>query len=199
MIRMTTALSLTLLMAAPAMAQVVVDYGDGRSLDLPDPARWSHIAEQIGGDIEVLGEARGAFVEAGGDDVAYLVSNGAPVAADPFPELNQRIVVFEGDQQVADLALTDGAFSHPVGAVDLDGDGLDEIILEGSFYNMGTLALGLSAIQLGEVAETVQTLPDVYIDTCDASVGEQAITSSVVSVSDGQLVAQSETLDCPAN
>ena len=198
MIRMTTAVSLTLLLAMPAMAQVVVDYRDSGMLDMADTRQWSGIADTIGGDVEVLGEVRGAFTAAGADEVAYLVSDGAPIAADPFPELNQRIVVFSGEEQVADLAIPDGAFSRPIKAVDLDGDGLSEVLVEGSFYNMGTLALGVSAIKLGETAEVVQTLSDVYVDSCEAGVREASISVSAVSVSDGQLVAgEPETLECP--
>ena len=194
---MIYALSLSMLLAAPAMAQVVVDYRDSAVLDMADTLQWSGIAEQIGGGVEVLGEVRGSFVAAGSDDVAYLVSDGAPAAAEPFPELNQRLVLFSDDQQVADLPIDDSAFARPVTAVDLDGDGIDEIVLEGSFYNMGTLGIGLSVARVGDVAEIVQTLPDVYVDSCDAGVGEQSILASAVSVSDGQLVAEAETLDCP--
>ena len=83
-------------------------------------------------------------------------------------------------------------------AVDLDGDGIDELVGEGSFYNMGTLALGLSAVKLGEVSEVIQTLPDVYIDSCEAGVGQRSIEASTVSVVDGKLVSETTTHDCPS-
>ncbi|NGP18184.1 hypothetical protein [Devosia aurantiaca] len=80
----------------------------------------------------------------------------------------------------------------------MDGDGIDEVVLEGSFYNMGTLGMGLSVVKLAEgVAEVIQDLPEVYLDNCGSGVGEEAITASVVSVSDGQLVAEAETIECP--
>jgi hypothetical protein len=186
------------MLAGPAMAQVVVDYRDNAVLDMADPAQWSGIAAEIGGDIEVLGEVAGAFTAAGSADVAYLVSSSASVAADPFPEVAQRIVVYSGGAQVADWALpADAAFSRPVTAVDMDGDGVDEVILEGSFYNMGTMAIGLSAIRLGETAEVVQVLTDVYVDSCEAGVGEQTVTASVVTVGGGELVAEAEGVECP--
>lgn len=198
MIRFAGAVLLSLLSVLPALAQagVLIDYRDGAALDLADPAQWAPIAEQIGGEIEVLGEVRGAFTAAGAEEVAYLVSDAAPVAAEPFPELNQRIVVFSGNQQVADWPIPEAAFSRPVTATDLDGDGISELIVEGSFYNMGTLAIGISAIKVGEVPEIIQTLTDVYVDSCEAGVGEQAITAGAVSVSDGQLTVESETQDC---
>jgi hypothetical protein len=195
--RVITAFSLSVLLAAPAAAQVLVDYRDGEALAMADTAQWGAIAEKIGGEVEVLGEVRGSFTAAGADEVAYLVSDGAPVAAEPFPELNQRLVVFAGEQQMADWAIPEAAFSRPVTAVDLDGDGISEVIVEGSFYNMGTLALGVSAIKVGQVPEIIQSLPDVYVDSCEAGVGEKGITASAISVSDGQLVAETETLECP--
>lgn len=188
------------LLAAPALAQddVLIDYNDGSALDMADTAQWSPIAEKIGGGIEVLGEVRGSFTKAGAQESAYLVSNGAPAAADPFPKLDQRIVVFDGDAQVADWKLPeDSAFGRPVAAKDLDGDGIDELIGEGSFYNMGTLAIGLSAVKLGETPEVVQTLPDVFIDSCEAGVGQRSIEASVVRVVDGKLTSETTTEDCP--
>ena len=198
MIRVAGVVSLSLMTILPALAQagVLIDYRNGEVLDFADRAQWTPIAERIGGEIEVLGEVRGAFTEAGADEVAYLVSDAAPVAAEPFPELNQRIVVFSGDEQVADWPIPEASFSRPVTATDLDGDGISEVIVEGSFYNMGTLAIGVSAIKVGEVPEIIQTLTDVYVDSCEAGVGEKAITAGAVSVSDGQLTVESETLDC---
>lgn len=196
---MATALT-ALCLVTPALAQdkVVVDYGDGHALDIADPAQWSVIAKKIGGDVTVLGEVSGAFTAAGADEVMYLASNGAPVAADPFPKLDQRLVVFKGDEQVADWALpADAVFSRPVTAVDMDGDGIDEVVLEGSFYNMGTLALGLSALKVGEAPEVIQTLPDVYIDSCEAGPGQRSIEVGKVSLVDGKLTSQTTTEDCP--
>ncbi|MDV3250222.1 hypothetical protein DevBK_02625 [Devosia sp. BK] len=199
--RATTIIVAAGLLTGPALAQdqVVIDYNDGNALDIADTAQWSPIAEKIGGGVEVLGEVKGAFTKAGADEIGYLVSNGSPAAADPFPKLDQRLVVFAGDEQVADWALPeDAAFSRPVVAVDLDGDGIDELVGEGSFYNMGTMAIGLSAVKLGDAPEVIQTLPDVYIDSCDASVGQRSIEASVVSVVDGKLTSQTTTEDCPA-
>ena len=187
------------LMAAPALAQgyVLVDYNDSNMLDIADPAQWSPIAEKIGGGVSVLGEVSGSFTAKDSAEVAYLVSEGAPVAAEPFPELGQRVVVFAAGEQVADWMLpTDAVFSRPVAARDLDGDGIDEVVFEGSFYNMGTMAIGLSAVKLGETPEVIQTLPDVYIDSCEAGSGQRSIEASTVRVIDGELVADTTTLDC---
>lgn len=198
-VRTIPAVVIALALALPAMAQdnVVIDYNDG-ALDMADPAQWTPIAEKIGGEIEVLGEVSGAFTDSDVDEVAYLVSDGAPIAADPFPEVNQRLVVFSGDEQVADWALPgDSAYSRAVTAADMDGDGISEVILEGSFYNMGTLALGLSAIKVGETPEVIQTLPEVYVDSCEAGVGEKGISTSVVSIVDGEMVVETTDQPCP--
>jgi len=187
------------LMAAPALAQgyVLVDYNDSNMLDIADPAQWSPIAEKIGGGVSVLGEVSGSFTAKDSAEVAYLVSEGAPIAAEPFPELGQRVVVFADGEQVADWTLpADAVFSRPVAARDLDGDGIDEVVFEGSFYNMGVMAIGLSAVKLGEAPEVIQTLPDVYIDSCEAGSGQRSIEASTVRVIDGELVADTTTLDC---
>lgn len=192
------ALPLMLAATPDAFAQVVVDYRDPAALELADSGQWSDVAAEIGGDIEVLGAVDGAFTAAGAEETAYLVSSGAPVAADPFPAVEQRLVIFAEGALVADWALPeDGALARPVTATDLDGDGIFEVIAEGSFYNMGTLALGLSVIKVGEAPEIIQTLPEVYMDSCEAGVGERSIIASAVSVVDGELVAEEETLDCP--
>lgn len=187
------------LVATPGLGQedVLIDYNASSALESADPQQWSDIADEIGGDVSVLGEVTGSFTAGGVEQVAYLVSHGAPVAADPFPKLDQRLVIFNGNAEVADWALPeDSAFARPVAATDFDGDGIDEIVVEGSFYNMGTLAIGLSAIKVGEAPEVVQTLPDVYIDSCDASAGQRSIEASVVRVVEGALSAETTTHDC---
>jgi len=198
MFRAMTAVFVAGVLVAPVLAQdeVLIDYNNPGALDIADPAQWSAIAKEIGGDVEVLGEVTGSFTAGGVDQVAYLVSKGTPVAAEPFPELDQRLVIFADGEQVADWPLGDVAFTRPVAATDLDGDGIDEVVVEGSFYNMGTLAIGLSAIKMGEAPEVIQTLPDVYIDSCEAGVGQVSIEASVVSVVEGALAAETTTHDC---
>ncbi|QQR39947.1 hypothetical protein [Devosia rhizoryzae] len=192
------AVSLSVVLAAPALAQVVIDYRDPAALEFTEPEQWSDIAATIGDGVVILGEVSGAFSEAGVEQVAYVVSDDVPTAADPFPELNQRIVTFEDGELAESWSLQDLAFARPVTAVDVDGDGVYEVVLEGSFFNMGTLGMGLSVVKLADgVAEIIQDLPDVYIDSCGSGVGEEAITASVVSVSDGQLVAEADTTECP--
>ncbi|SFV29938.1 hypothetical protein SAMN05216456_0876 [Devosia crocina] len=186
-------------MVAPALAQddVVLDYRDSSVLDMADIAQWEPVGERIGGDVVVLGEVSGAFTEAGAEEIAYLVSTEVPSQIDPFPDVAQRLVIFAGDAQIADWALPeDSAYSRAVTARDLDGDGIDEVILEMGFYNMGTQTIGLAVVSVGETPEVTQTLPDVYIDSCEAGAGQLSIEASVVFVSDGMLSSQTETLPC---
>ena len=93
MFRAMTAVFVAGVLAAPVLAQdeLLIDYNNPGALDIADPKQWSAVAEKIGGDIEVLGEVTGSFTAGGVDQVAYLVSKGAPVAAEPFPELDQRL------------------------------------------------------------------------------------------------------------
>lgn len=137
--------SLSIVLATPALAQVVIDYRDPAEQETVEPGKWSEIAKTIGDGVVILGEVRGAFSEAGAEQVAYLVSDNIPIAADPFPELDLSIVTFKDGEPGDSWSLPDLAFARPVTAVDLDGDGIDEVVLEGSFFNMGTLAIGLSA------------------------------------------------------
>ncbi|NGP18185.1 hypothetical protein [Devosia aurantiaca] len=91
------AVSLSIVLATPALAQVVIDYRDPAAVGFAEPEQWSDIAATIGDGVVVLGEVRGAFSEAGAEQVAYVVSDDVPMASDPFPELNQRIVIIEDD------------------------------------------------------------------------------------------------------
>lgn len=192
-------LALTQALAVPALAQdgVVVDYGDGRTLDIADPAQWNGVAEGLGDGMIVSGEVKGSFTKAGAEQVAYLASDGPIVASDPFPQVKQSIVVFENDKVVKTIALPESsAYARPVAAVDADGDGLAEVVLEGSFYNMGTQAMGIDLVKLGDSAEVLQSLPEVFVDSCEAGVGEKSITAGTVRLVDGKLVAEPKTEAC---
>lgn len=196
---MTLALSLTGLLAGPVLAQdnVVIDYRDEAVLDFADTEQWSPIAEKLGDGLTVLGEVSGSFTKSGADEVAYLVSKGRPAANDPFLQVTQHLAIFAGDEQVGDLMLPDNAaYTRAVRAVDVNGDGVSEVVLEGSFYNMGTSAIGLDVIRIGETPEVIQTLPEVYLNSCDAGIGEKTISASLVRVGDGELVAKAAKQAC---
>ena len=187
-----------LCVASPALAQeLVVDYAEAGMIDSPDPRQWESAAERIGGDVSVLGEITGAFSAAGSQETAYLASSGLPDSLDPFPDVAQRVVVYEGEEPVADWTLPeDHVFSRPVTAMDSDGDGIDEAVLEMSHYNMGTQTMSLALVRLGDRPEIIQTLPEVFVDSCDAGVGEQAITAARVTLENGVLVSTPVTLEC---
>lgn len=200
MLRSTILLTTLALLSVPAAAQdgLVVDYSEPGMLDLANPAQWGPIAERIGGGVVALGEAGGAFTEAGSEQIAYLVSSGPTIAAEPFPDLDQRIVVYEDDEQVADWTLPEGsAFARPVAAHDLDGDGIDELLLETNSYNMGTSVMGVSSVALGKKPKVLQVMPEVYIDSCDAPMGEKNITVGRVTAADGELKLETDTQPCP--
>ncbi len=85
------------------------------------------------------------------------------------------------------------------------GDGVDELLLEGSFYNMGTLASSVRLVELKDKRlRVVKEFEGVYENPCDGDAGAH-VTAGVTSYRpSGASAAQSLRVSlyrapCPAN
>ncbi len=159
------------------------------------------IRESLGSEFKVLGQARGSFTRAGAQETLYLLSRRAPVAADPSPGgTAQLVVALDGEKLAGAYRLPQATQYHTVAAaLDSDGDGRAELVLESSFYNMGQSVTSLDVVKLGAdgATEVRQTLKEVLYDGCDNPAGRKQRRASTISLDGtGSLVAKEHVLPC---
>ena len=132
--------------------------------------------------------AEGVFTGAGARQIAYLIqpnNTGEALDADAAPGAN--LVIFEGARMVANVAVGGNKFIRRVNHYasilrlsDLDGDGINELLLGASYLNRG---INLSWARLVEVREgKLKLIRDFGVideDTCDGE-RQMRVTSGVI-------------------
>ena len=160
------------------------------------------IASDLGPDFVIVGDAQGPFTADGGKDDIYLLQSQSAVALEPFPDEPAPVLaVFRGNGGTAQFRLPEGVqYQRLIGATDINGDGIAEVMLESSFMNMGQFVSSVDVFDLsGSAPVLLQSLPEVFSDACDNPAGTQSLTAATISLGpDGLLVAESHSLDCPS-
>jgi hypothetical protein len=145
----------------------------------------------LGKNLVVLGRAKGKSPKVGDVDF-FLLSEKPPIAAEPFPQAPAQVVVALKGKDVVGTYVIPAArqYAKLVGAVDMDGDGASEVLLEGSGYNMGQLITAVDAVKLEANGTTrvAQSIPEVYSDSCENPVGQKARSAKTISLRGGKLV-----------
>jgi hypothetical protein len=159
----------------------------------------SGAVKALGKDFFVLGEASGQLATAGEVDF-FLLSLALPVAADPFPKTAAQVIVaMKGKDAVATNELPAATqYAQLRGTVDIDGDKNSEVLLEAGAYNMGQSVTNIDAVKLQPDSATsvVQSIPEVYSDSCDNPSGTKVRAAKSISLSGGKLVATAYPESC---
>jgi hypothetical protein len=145
----------------------------------------------LGKNLVVLGRAKGKSPKVGDVDF-FLLSEKPPIAAEPFPQAPAQVIVALKGKDVVGTYVIPAArqYAKLVGAVDMDGDGVSEVLLEGSGYNMGQLITAVDAVKLEANGTTrvAQSIPEVYSDSCENPVGKKSRSAKTISLRGGKLV-----------
>lgn len=205
-----------LAVGVPAMAaeSVTLDYRSAAFRDA-DPAIPAKAKERIAralatapADVKlalksgfaVLGEAKGPITGGKGEDTAYLLSPRRPVSAEPSPDQRQVVAVLSGDKLAGAYLLPETGYARLVGTAPAPDSSGRDLLLEGSFMNMGQTVTALDTVRLGpgEAASVRQSLKDVYVDGCDNPTGPKARKAALVTVdgATGTLTPAWEDLSC---
>jgi hypothetical protein len=151
----------------------------------------SEPVKALGKNLVVLGRAKGKSPKAGDVDF-FLLSEKPPIAAEPFPQAPAQVIVALKGKDVVGSYVIPAArqYAKLVGAVDMDGDGASEVLLEGSGYNMGQLITAVDAVKLEANGSTrvAQSIPEVYADSCENPVGKKSRSAKTISLRGGKLV-----------
>ncbi|HVF45024.1 MAG TPA: hypothetical protein VM936_18510 [Pyrinomonadaceae bacterium] len=176
--------------AASEREGVLIDYRrqhtDNAPPSLDAGLRRRIIASAVGpaaapDDYTINGSASGSFTALGARETVYLIERGGPVASDPNGAQDLTLAVFdEAGKLVAKFETSD--FNFIAATADTDGDGVGELLLEGSFLNMGTLGSSARLVSLksGRL-RAVRDFEGVYENPCEGGGDAPQVTAAVIS------------------
>lgn len=156
-----------------------------------------------GTDAQVTSRADGAFTRAGARQQAVMLVPGGASTIDPFPP-PATLAVLEDGKVVArhTFDAKSGNWQWIRKAGDIDGDGVDELLLSAGWIQMGESATSalLASLSGGDFAQR-QLLENVTYSDCEAHAGDPSagkVEAVRLSVARGNLVAQRYRAACPA-
>lgn len=172
---------------------VLVDYR--KEINLTAPRLTEQTTKKIvqavfgqnytGNDVAINSMTTGAFTAAGENETVYLLQRGGARAADPNSMDTVVLALFKGDNLQGRFNLKDANFI--IDKIDLNGDGINELLLQGSFYNTGELVAWAT---LGELKDgkwrTIKEFKDMEDNSCDGGMQNAEIKAGVVFYGDRQ-------------
>lgn len=166
---------------------VLIDYRSELNLDEPklQPQEQQRILKAVyGTDFQsrnpVINSARqGSFTAPKVKETVYLTQKGGPVALDPESLKGTTLAVFNGNRLVTRLDATE--FNFILRLSDLNQDGVNELLLQGSSYNMGTLVSWARLVELKDGRlQVVKDFGRLEQETCGSGDGSGEIVAGIV-------------------
>ncbi len=162
---------------------------------LTDESKCSRDFESSGDDLlksardagqfapEIVDMATGSFTAAKRIETAYVISVGECNASHADAYGSKRVAIFAGNQLIADV---DANYkSSVVRKTDLDGDGINELLLGSTDMSQGTLTemVALVDFKNGQV-RVIDDLGTVSEDSCASELPGSTSRASVISISE---------------
>jgi hypothetical protein len=169
--------------ASPTSEQGTVTLLDNRKEQVDEPPRVDaetqrRILQAVygpraeTGDYSINSRASGSFTREGQKETVYLLQPGGPVAADPNGAQDLTLAIFDGANQLA-AKIKSRDFNFIIGTSDVNGDGVNELLLEGSFFNMGTLGSSARLVELKDKRlKIIKDFDGVYENPCEGDPSE---------------------------
>ena len=125
-------------------------------------------AREAGQIVPQLGAAvEGSFTAAGARQTAYLIQVGECGAWTRSYWGTYRLAVFEGERLVAAVEARGEAIAA---AMDVNGDGIEEILISGCGFGTGTVTCTAAFVSMAKGSmRVIRTFPEVYNDPCGYS------------------------------
>lgn len=159
------------------------------------------VGEAVPKGTSVTARINGSFTAAGLQQQAVIVVPEGPSTMAPFPKPS-TLAVMQGGEVVAKHTFSkeDASWQWPRKAVDLDGDGVDEILVTGGWMQMGESGTSLAVVSMAGGDFTLKQVVDkVAYDDCSASVDQpgKGHNEALVLRASGDGKLQSETYTAP--
>lgn len=187
--------------------QVLLDFR-GKWWDAPEipEAEQQRIARLVDpavtADAQLTSRVDGVFTRAGAREQAVIVVPEGASTLDPFPAA-ATLAILEGDRVVARHAFgaDDASWQWIRTAADIDGDGVQELLLTSGWMQMGESGTSLLVASLaGGKYRQVQAIENVVHSDCQAKSdrpGQGRAQALLLSLKAGQLSQQRFEAPCP--
>jgi len=128
----------------------------------------------------IIDSTTGSFTAAGQTQTAYLISVSECGASHADNFGSDRVAIIAGQQLVADLDVDfRSSFARKT---DLNGDGIDEVLMTSGYMNQGTLTEGAALVTFqGGHLKVIQDFGTVTEDSCGSGFPGSAAKASVLS------------------
>ena len=128
----------------------------------------------------IIDSTTGSFTAAGQTQTAYLISVSECGASHADNFGTDRVAIFAGQQLVADMDVDfRSSFARKT---DLNGDGIDELLMTSGYMNQGTLTEGAALVTFqGGRLKVIQDFETVTEDSCGSGFPGSAAKASVIS------------------
>lgn len=147
-----------------------------------DPLLAARNAGQI--TPSIVDQASGSFTAPGQTETAYVISVGECNASHAENFGTKRVAIFSGGRLVVDV---DADFKSSIlRKTDLDGDGVDELLLTSGDMNQGTIVemAALVGFRYGR-RQVIEDFGTVTEDSCASEIPGSIATAAVISLSAG--------------
>ena len=152
---------------------VLIDFRSELAFDTPDiaPAKKRVILKAVYGndqadDIEINSIVEGSFTQASVKETAYLLQVGGARAAEPSSLEKTKLAIFQGDNLTAKFDVKN--YNFILRTSNLDRDGLEELLLSGSNYQMGESTTWAKLVEIEDKQlRDVKDFSTVLKDSCE--------------------------------
>ena len=184
---------------------IVADFRVSRDeVSIASPEVAQQVIESVFGtpvpdDVWLAGQSRGAFTSADEAQTLYLLARGAQINSQQSQSKLSLLAVFVDEQVIAQFVPPDHAYNTIQATVDVNDDGMDDVLLSSSAYQMGQSVIMAELLSLaGGQRQQLHSLGKVYQDSCDAPFSKEGVVAAVIEKSpDGQLTRSDFVADCP--
>jgi len=152
---------------------VLIDFRSELAFDTPDisPAKKRAILKVVYGSdkadgIEINSIVDGSFTQPSVKETAYLLQVGGARAAEPASLEKTMLAVFQGDNLMAKFDVKN--YNFILRTSDTDKDGLEELLLSGSNYQMGESTTWAKLVEIEDKQlRDVKNFSTVLKDSCE--------------------------------
>jgi hypothetical protein len=140
----------------------------------------SVVGQNAPDDYMVNDRLGGAFTEPGREQVIYLLVRGGPDASRPQPR-PPLLALYEGDRFITQFVPKGAGYRRFAGSVDVDGDGVMEVLLQAESLQMGAFIRSVDLFGFrGGKRQLLQRFQGVYEDSCDTPMTTGGIRATVL-------------------
>lgn len=146
-------------------------------------------------DLELTARASGHFTSTDQTQTAYILLRRAAMQPRGHEIAKPMLAVFDPDGRILTQFVVD--FWRIAAVADVDGDGVDELLLASDVLHMGLFATSIELVSVrdGDV-KVLQSFPEVFMDTCEQSVSKRFVEANVFMRGRSGLVAETYRADC---